>query len=66
MLGGLHIEMALWKTNGELLEGSGWTKALFDAGVATSGTADSFLKVVHLTKTRYSHQYSITTSLDKT
>ena len=51
MFGGLHIEMALWHTIGELLDGSGWTTALCDAG-----TADSFLKAAHLTKTRRSHQ----------
>lgn len=56
MFGGLHIEMALWHAIGELLDGCGWTTALCDAGVASSGTADSFLKVTHLTKTRHSHQ----------
>ena len=32
---------------------SGWTTALTDAGIATSGTADSFLKSLHLTKMRH-------------
>ena len=27
------------------MEGSGWTNALIQAGIASSGTADSFLKV---------------------
>jgi hypothetical protein len=32
MLGGLHTEMALWSTVGDVLEGSGWTTAaLVDA-----------------------------------
>ena len=48
MFGGLHIEMALWNTLGDLLEASGWTTALIEANVASSGTADSFLKVSHL------------------
>ena len=48
MLGGLHIEMALWSTPGDVLEGSGWTSALTESEVASSGTADSFLKVSHL------------------
>ena len=56
MFGGLHIEMALWNTLGDLLECSGWTTALYEADVASSGTADSFLKASHLTRTRYAHQ----------
>ena len=56
MLGGLHIEMAMWKTYGDYLEGSGWTNALTLADVASRGTADSFLKAHHLTKTRHAHQ----------
>ena len=59
MFGGLHIEMALWNSIGEFLEGSGWTNALSEAGVATSGTADSFLKASHLTKTRHVHQITV-------
>ena len=56
MFGGLHIEMALWDTIGDFLDCSGWTTALCEAGIATSGVADSFLKVSHLTRTRRSHQ----------
>ena len=55
MFGGLHIEMALWNAIGDFLEGSGWTVALSDAGIASSGTADSFLKAAHLTRTRRAH-----------
>lgn len=40
MLGGLHTEMALWNTLGDLLECSGWTTALTEAEVASSGKAD--------------------------
>ncbi len=56
MFGGLHIEMAIWSTIGDFLDCSGWTSALCEAGVATSGTADFFLKATHLTRTRRSHQ----------
>ena len=49
MFGGLHIEKALWIALGDFLESSGWTVALTEVGVATSGTADSFLKVSHNT-----------------
>ena len=41
IFGGLHIEMAIWDTIGHC---PGWTAALCEAGVATSGIADSFLK----------------------
>ena len=60
MLGGLHIEMAAFKILGNLLDGSGWTEALVQAGVAAAGTADSFLKAFHLTRTR--HAYQVTAS----
>ena len=56
MFGGLHIEMAVWKTYGNYLDGSGWTNVITQAGIASSGTADSFLKASHLTRTRYAHQ----------
>lgn len=56
MFGGLHVEMTALKTIGDLLEESGWTGALVQAGVATSGTADSFLKASHVTRTRRAHQ----------
>ena len=61
LLGGLHIEMALWNTLGDLLEASGWTTALTEAEVASPGTADSFLKVSHLTRTRHAHQVTFLT-----
>ena len=32
ILGGLHIEMALWSTMGDLLFGSGWPETLNEAG----------------------------------
>ena len=59
MFGGLHIEMAIWKTFGGYLDSSGWTSALIQAGIATSGTADSFIKVSHLTRTRHARQLSV-------
>ena len=56
MFGGLHIELAALKTLGDLLKNSGWTSALVQAGVATAGTADSFLTAAHITRTRRAHQ----------
>ncbi len=45
MFGGLHIQMAAFRSLGTLLQNSGWTGALVEAGVASSGTADSFLSI---------------------
>ena len=57
LLGGLHIEMALWCTLGDVLRGSGWTECLKDAGIAISENASlALLKTGHLMKTRYAHQ----------
>ena len=56
MFGGLHIEMAIWNTIGDFLQDSGWTAALCEAEIASSGTAESFLKSSHLTRTRHGHQ----------
>ena len=61
MLGGLHTEMALWNTLGDVLEGSGWTASLTQADVASSGTADSYLKATNLTRTRHAHQVTLLT-----
>ena len=59
MFGGLHIEMALWSVCGDLQEDSGWTATLAEAEIASSGTAESFLKVNHLTRTRHAHQVTV-------
>ena len=56
MLGGLHIEMTAFKVLGNWLDGSGWTSVIVDAGVTSSGVADAFIKVSHLTRTRRAHQ----------
>lgn len=41
---------------GDLLEDSGWTSALVQANIASTGTADSLIKASHVTKTRHAHQ----------
>ncbi|KAK5852480.1 hypothetical protein PBY51_023945 [Eleginops maclovinus] len=56
MFRGLHIEMAALKSIGTLLQESGWTGALVEAGVASSGTAESFLSAASITETRQAHQ----------
>jgi len=56
MLGGLHIEMAAFKVLGNWLDGSGWMSIIANAGVTSTGVADSFIKASHLTRTRRAHQ----------
>lgn len=52
-------QKALWNAVGDLLEGAGWIEALIDSEIATPGTAESFLKATHITRTRHSHQVSL-------
>ena len=59
MFDGLHLEKGLWIALGDLLVSSGWTDGLVDADVATSGTADSFLKCTQITRTRHVHQLTV-------
>ncbi|KAL9982988.1 hypothetical protein ACROYT_G005106 [Oculina patagonica] len=61
MLGGLHTEMALWNTLGDMLQGSGWTAALTKAELASAGTSESMLNVTHLARNRYAHQVTFLT-----
>ena len=42
-------------------EGSGWTEALAEGEVVSSGVAESFLKAAHLTRTRHGHQVTLLT-----
>ena len=59
MFGGLHIEMIALKSIGTLLKDSGSTSALVEAGVASPGTADSFLSVSNVTRTRQAYQITV-------
>ena len=59
MFGGLHIEMTALKSIGTLLKDGGWTSALVEAGVASPGTADSFLSASNITRTRQAHQITV-------
>ena len=61
MLGGLHIELTALKALGKWLDDSGWSIALVQAGIATTGTADSFHKASHITRTRHAHQVRVKT-----
>ena len=55
MFGGLHIELALLRSIGTLLQDSGWTSAICEANGASSGTAESFLTASSITRTRQAH-----------
>ena len=55
MFGGLHIEMDAHKSIGTLLQDSGWTGALAEPGIASTGTAESFLTASSITRTRQIH-----------
>ena len=56
MMGPLHTEMAAMKTLGDWFDDSGWCQALVEAGIASPGTAQSFLHASHVSRTRYAHQ----------
>ena len=47
MLGGLHRELAVLKAIGSWLLGSGWTEAVAQAGIATTGRAESLVTSAH-------------------
>ena len=55
----LHIKMATLKTIEDWLKDSGWTSALSEADIETSGAADFSLHAAHITKTRSAHQVNI-------
>ena len=62
MLGGLHKEMALWNTLGDVVDDSGWTAALTEAEVASSGVAGCFFfKTAHLPRITHAHQITVLT-----
>lgn len=53
--------MAALKSIGTLLQKSGWTEAILEPGIASSGTAESFLSVSSVTRTRLIHQVTVST-----
>lgn len=54
--GDLHIEMTVLKCLGDLLDNSGWVDILTQSGIATCGSAESFIKVSHIKRTRNAHE----------
>ncbi len=60
--GELHIKMAALRSIGTSLVDCGWTGCLVEAGSASSGTAEPFLTVSSVTRTRQAHQITACTS----
>ena len=58
------MKLQVLKTVGSWLAGSGWSNAIVEAQVATSETADSFLQVSHVTRTRYAHHVTASALYD--
>jgi len=48
--------MAALKTMGDWLQGSRLVQALIQAEITSAGTADSFLRASHVSRTRRAHQ----------
>ena len=53
--------MAFLSTLGDLLDGSGWTSILAEAGVTTPRKADALLKSSHVKRARYAHTVTCST-----
>ena len=51
MFGDLQVEIAALKMIGNILKLSGWTIAIEESDVASSGTADSFTNDLNVAKT---------------
>lgn len=59
--GGLHTKMAVLRSVGDWLRGSGLVQALVQAEFTSAGTADSFLRASHVSQTRRVHSDSSST-----
>ena len=56
LFGGLHIELVALKISADWLAGSGWVEVMLQADIYSAGTSDSFLRAVHIVRTRHAHQ----------
>lgn len=59
MIGAMHVEKMLWSVSGDWLDQSGWTSVITNSGVFSCGTAQSFMSVSHIMRTRYIHQVTV-------
>ena len=58
VLGGLHIEKLIYEVLEDYFEGSGWSTAICNGGVASSGESQTYTGVHLITRSRYFHQVS--------
>ena len=59
MLRGLYIEMAILNMLGKWLDGSGWSSALVEAGITTSGRAAALLSASNAKRACCVHQGTV-------
>ena len=53
MAGGLHVEKALWKIDGDTLDRFGWCSVLVESGLNTACKISMILSCFHMKRTRY-------------
>ena len=56
LIGGLHIEMAMFKLIGDWLDGSGWTYVMTSANITTEGRAVGLQKGSHTSRGQWARQ----------
>ena len=59
MLGPLHIEMVFLSVFGDLVEGTGRTKVVQNAGITRPGVAQALLTGHDVVRTKYVHQVTV-------
>jgi hypothetical protein len=55
----LAFEMAVFKTIGDYLDGSGWTSALVVAGIASTGRGEAMLHASPVVRSSRAHQVTM-------
>ena len=55
VLGGLHIEMSFMSIIGDWLEGSGWSTAIVNASVTTTGRGEALLSGSSVKSSRHAN-----------
>ena len=59
MMGALHIEMAIDSVFGDVLQCSGWSQALSQSSIFTSGRADALEKGSNVNRSRYAYEITL-------
>ena len=58
-LGVMHTEKMLCSVSGDWLDGSGWSTALTNSGISTSGKAQTFIGLHHICRSHYMYEVSV-------